>query len=207
MAYFGLCSGWNKTGCTATGTLPETDGRNLKHSESKNTAFWKHIGYNNSGGGEPDENLIPVGSVLVITAPVFAELTPEDIRIIREEVTKIVKAENAELEKRMQTYVDLKFEVLDTKFTTKLTELDTKFTTKLAELDTKFTTKLEDVEKRQMFILILVTGLIALIVLAVGIPQIIIALKQKDHGALEAQIRSLQEKVELLEQTQLAKPR
>ena len=36
--------------------------------------------------------------LLLITAPVFAELTPEDIRIIREELTKIVKTENAELE-------------------------------------------------------------------------------------------------------------
>ena len=61
---------------------------------------------------------------LIITAPVFAALTPEDIRIIREEVTAIVKAENAELEKRMQGYVDLKFEVLDTKFTTKFEGID-----------------------------------------------------------------------------------
>ena len=145
--------------------------------------------------------------LLLITTPVLAELTSEDIRIIREEVTTIVKAENAELEKRMLKYVDLKFEILDTKFTTKLGEIDTKFTTKLGEIDTKFTTKFEAVDKKQNFILILVTSLIALIVLAVGIPQIIIALREKDHGALEAQIRSLQEKVELLEQTQLAKSR
>ena len=92
---------------------------------------------------------------LVVTTPVFAELTPQDVRIIREEVTNIVKTENAELEKRMQNYVDLKFEILDT----------------------KFTEKFEAVDKKQTFILILVTGLIALIVLAIGIPQIIAALR------------------------------
>ena len=45
--------------------------------------------------------------------------------------------------------------------------------------------------------LILVTGLIALIVIAIGIPQIIITLKQKDQGALEAEIKTLREKIEL----------
>ena len=115
----------------------------------------------------------------------FAELTPEDIRIIREEVTKIVKTENDALEKRLREYVDLKFEILDT----------------------KFTTKFEDVSKQQTLILILVTGLIALIVLAIGIPQTIIALKQRNQSALEAEIKTLREKVELLEQTRLVGPR
>lgn len=114
------------------------------------------------------------------TAPVFAELTPEDIRIIREEGTAIVKAENAELEKRMQKYMHLQFKILDTKFTTKFEGIDKQF---------------EGVDKKQPFILILVTRLIPLIVLAIGIPQIIIALRQKDYGALEAQVKSLQEKV------------
>ena len=113
-------------------------------------------------------------TLLLFIQPAFAELTPEDIRIIREEVTKIVKTENDALEKRLREYVDLKFEILDTKFTTKL-----------AELDTKFTTKFEDVEKRQTLILILVTSLIALIVLATGIPQIIIAFKQRNQDADE----------------------
>ena len=43
---------------------------------------------------------------------------------------KIVKAqEMMPLKKRLREYVDLKFEVLDTKFTTKLGVLDTKVTT------------------------------------------------------------------------------
>lgn len=122
--------------------------------------------------------------LLLLVQPAFAQLIPEDIRIIREEVTKIVKAENDALEKRLREYVDLKFENLDTKFTTKFGEVD----------------------KRLTFILILVTSLIALIVLAVGIPQILIALKQKDQSAMEAEIKTLREKVELLEQTRLTGP-
>ena len=37
-------------------------------------------------------------TLLLFVQPAFAELTPEDIRIIREEVTQIVKAENEALE-------------------------------------------------------------------------------------------------------------
>jgi hypothetical protein len=128
--------------------------------------------------------LFAVMLLLLFIQPGFAELTPEDIRAIREEVTKIVKTENDALEKRLREYVDLKFEILDT----------------------KFTTKFEDVSKQQTLILILVPGLIALIVVAIGIPQIIIALKQRTQGALEAEIKTLREKVELLEQTRLVGP-
>lgn len=123
-------------------------------------------------------------TLLLFVKPVFAELTSEDIRVIREEVTKIVKSGNDALEKRLREYVDLKFEILDT----------------------KFTTKFEDVSKQQTLILILVAGLIALIVLAIGIPQTIIALKQRNQSTLEAEIKTLREKVELLEQTRLVGP-
>ena len=141
------------------------------------------------------KTLFALITLLVFVQPAFAALTPDDIQIIREEVTKIVKEQNDALEKRLREYVDLKFEVLDTKFTTKFEALDTKVTTLFGEVD-----------KRLTYILILVTSLIALIVLAIGIPQIIITLKQKDQGALEAEIKTLREKIELLEQTRLVKP-
>ena len=148
------------------------------------------------------KTLFALITLLVFVQPAFAALTPDDIQIIREEVTKIVKEQNDTLEKRLREYVDLKFEVLDTKFTTKLAELDTKFTTKFETVENQFKT----VHDGQKLLLILVTGLIALIVIAIGIPQIIITLKQKDQGALEAEIKTLREKVELLEQTRLVGP-
>ena len=144
--------------------------------------------------------------LLLLVQPASAQLMPEDIRIIREEVTKIVKAENDALEKRLREYVDLKFEVLDTKFTTKFEELDTKFTTKFEKLDTKFTTKFDGLSRLQTIVVILITGLIALIVVAIGIPQIILARKQRGQETLEAEIKTLREKVELLEQTRLIGP-
>ena len=137
------------------------------------------------------KTLFTLTMFLLLVKPAFAELTPEDIKIISD----IVKRENAATEKRLREYVDLKFEILDTKFTTKL-----------SELDTKSTTNFESVDKRQTLILILLTSLVGLIVLAVGIPQIIIALKQRDQGVLETEIKTLREKVELLEQTRLVEP-
>ena len=148
------------------------------------------------------KTLFALITLLVFVQPAFAALTPDDIQIIREEVTKIVKEQNDTLEKRLREYVDLKFEVLDTKFTTKFEALDTKVTTKFETVENQFKT----VHDGQKLLLILVTGLIALIVIAIGIPQIIITLKQKDQGALEAEIKTLREKIELLEQTRLVKP-
>ncbi len=129
--------------------------------------------------------------LLLLVHPAFAQLTPDDIRIIREEVTKIVKAEIDVSETRMREYIDLKFDVQDTKFTSQ---------------DTKFTTEFEGLSRQLTIVVILVSGLIALIVVAIDIPQIIIARKQKGHEALEAEIRTLREKVELLEQTRLIGP-
>ena len=151
----------------------------------------------------------------LLALPAFAELTPADINII----TDIVKTENAASEKRLREYVDLKFETLDTKFTTKLNELDTKFTTKLNELDTKFTIKFEGVdkqfegvdkqfdaiEKRQNLVVMLVTGIIALVVLAIGIPQMILAFRQKAQDNLMEEMKILREKVELLEKSHIVK--
>ena len=115
-------------------------------------------------------------ALVIFATPLRAELTPNDVRIIRD----LIREENAVLETRLREYADLKFEILDTKFTTKLTELDTKFTTEFKRVDNRF----ESVEKRQNFIMILVTGLIALIVLAVGIPQIMLLFKQKGQDTL-----------------------
>ena len=108
------------------------------------------------------KTLFTLTTLSLLAQPVFAELTTEDINTISD----TIKKENAILETRLREYVDLKFEVLDTKFTTKL-----------AELDTKFTTKFDGLSRQLTFVLILVTGLIALIVVAIGIPQIIIARK------------------------------
>ncbi len=110
-------------------------------------------------------------ALVFFAMPLRAELTPNDARIIRE----LIREEHAVLEKRLREYVDLKFKILDTKFTTKSAELDTKFTTEFKRVDNRF----ESVEKRQNLILILVSGHIALSVLAVGIPQILLLNKQK----------------------------
>lgn len=122
--------------------------------------------------------------LLLLVHPAFAQLTPDDIRVIREEVTKIVKAENDARETRMREYIDLKFDLQDT----------------------KFTSKIEGLNRQLTIVVILVSGLIALIVVAIGIPQIIIARKQRGQEALEAEIKTLREKVELLEQTRLIGP-
>ena len=118
-------------------------------------------------------------ALVFFAMPLRAELTPNDARIIRE----LIREEHAALEKRLREYVDLKFEILDTKFTTEFKRVDNRF---------------ESVEKRQNFILILVSGHIALIVLAVGIPQILLLNKQKGQDTLAEEVKTLREQNEVL---------
>lgn len=103
----------------------------------------------------------------VIISPVFGELTPQDLDkirlIVKEEVSEVetrlraeiaesekrLRAEIAESESNMRRYVDLKFEGVDSNF--------------------------ESVHKQLLLVVGFVSGLIILIVVTIGIPQIIMA--------------------------------
>ena len=112
--------------------------------------------------------------LLLFVQSTFAQLTPEDIKTISD----IVKKENAALETRLQGAVDMKFKGVAGEF--------------------------ETIRFGQRLLFALVIGAMALIVLAVGIPQIITAHNQNEQEALKAEINMLREKIKLLEQIRLA---
>ncbi len=97
---------------------------------------------------------------LVIVSPVISELTPADLDkirlVVKDEISKSeteLKGEIAKSEKRMKDYVDTKFKGVDTKF--------------------------EGFEKRINLVVGFVSGLMILVVVTVGIPQVIIAWRRK----------------------------
>ncbi len=114
--------------------------------------------------------------LLLLVQPAFAQLIPEDIKTISD----IVKKENTALETQLQRSVDMKFKGVAGEF--------------------------ETIRFGQKLLFALVIGAMALIVLAVGIPQIIIAHNQSEQETLKAEINMLREKIKLLEQTRLAGP-
>lgn len=66
--------------------------------------------------------------------------------------------------------------------------------------------KISSVEKQITPLTNFVYGLIALIVLAVGIPQILMALRSRTDQSLEKQIETLTQEIETLKQQRIVQP-
>ena len=112
--------------------------------------------------------VITILSLLLLTSSAFGELTKEDIRIIvREEVTVS--------EKRTREYIDLKIEMVNTKIdaiNTRIDVLEKSIDGRFDALDTR----MDDVDSRFDRIWL---AIIALIVAAVALPQLIIVYSEK----------------------------
>lgn len=134
------------------------------------------------------------------TLPAFSQsrLLPEDLDKIKLIVIDVVKKETGEVrkelsevkkelkdeidssEKRMKDYVNVKFDALED--------------------------KIESVDKRVTHVTNISYGLIALIVVAVGIPQIIAIWQGRRNQELERQIATLIKRIEVLEQQRIVNP-
>ncbi len=117
-----------------------------------------------------------------IALPVFGDLTDTDlnrIRLIINEELKPIKADIISL-KTDVALIQGKLEGIDKRF--------------------------ESVNDRIMHVTYLTYGLIALIVAAVAIPQILIALRSGRDRALERQIEVLTQEVETLKQQRIVNP-
>ena len=117
--------------------------------------------------------------LLLFTSSAFAELTPKDIQTI----TGIVEKSEARTreyinasEKRTREYIDTKVEALDHKFTSSIEATDRSIT----------------------LIVALLIGLIALIVLAIGRPQLILFLKQRSQNAMQKELEAMQTEMQQL---------
>lgn len=110
----------------------------------------------------------------VITLPSLGELDDADLNKIRLVVNEVVEKEISESEKRLKEYINTKHESLDTKY--------------------------ESLDKR-LSLVTLICGLIALIVVAVGIPQIIIAWRSTKDSTSEKNIYESKPEIEIIRET------
>lgn len=102
-----------------------------------------------------------------LVSPVFAELSDADLDKIRLIVKEEIKSEITASEKRMKEYVDVKINGLDQRLSSRMSGLE-----KNIDMLSSFT-----------------FALIALIVVAIGIPQIIIAWRNAKDNSLEKQLQ------------------
>ena len=85
-------------------------------------------------------------------------------------------------------------------------KIDDKIKESEARTKEHINTKMESVDERLSLVTTLIVGLIALIVLAVGIPQILMALRSRRDESLEKQIQTLTEEIETLKRKQIVQP-
>lgn len=125
----------------------------------------------------------------VIPLPTFAELTPEDldkIRLIVKEEVDPIKKDVAVIQGQLQG-IDKRFDDVNARFD---------------DVNRRF----DDVNKRFDHSNNFTYALIALIVVAVGIPQMIIASRWRKDVQLEKQVQTLTQKVDELEQQRIVRP-
>lgn len=130
----------------------------------------------------------------LIVSPVFGELTSQDLDkirlIVKEEVAASearLRAEIAASETRMKEYVDIKFEGVDIKF---------------EGVNDRF----KEFDKRVTLVVGFVSGLIILIVVTVGIPQIIIAWRGGREREQNRKIEELAQEIEELKRKLVITP-
>jgi hypothetical protein len=127
--------------------------------------------------------LIFVG-MLILAPPAFSDLTDSDIERIRE----IVKVEVTESEQRLRG------------------EITTAINTSNKQMKDYIATKLDGIDDRVNLIAALSVVIMALIVIAIGLPQLIIAIKQRGQDELRTELKELRAEIELLKQSSKPHP-
>ena len=126
--------------------------------------------------------------------PAIGALDDADLNKIRLIVNEVVKKEITDSETRMKEYIDLKIEGVDKQFE----RVDKQF----EGVDKQF----EGVGKQITLLTNVVYGLIALIVAAIAIPQIIMAWRSGKDREQERINQELREEIETLKQQRIVNP-
>ncbi|RKU13763.1 hypothetical protein C6501_09210 [Candidatus Poribacteria bacterium] len=139
--------------------------------------------------------ILALGVVLLLfTTTADSQLTDADLNkirlVVKEEVEKAIDAS----EKRMKEYIAQEIGTVNIK----ISEMDKRLTGKIESLDKDLSGDIETLGERLNNIFLLTLGLLAFIAVAVGVPQIIVAMQRKDIRTQDERIESQQKQIETL---------
>ena len=154
--------------------------------------------------------------ILLVTPQVFAELSVSDLekisQIVKESETHMKEYVSGEIEK-----VNIKITEMDKRLTNQINTLDKRLTNQINTLDKRLTNQINTLEK-QFTIGInaldtqvgrnhnLIIAFIALIVFAVGIPQLITVFQGRKLREQADKYNELKKDLEMLKQQQTVRP-
>ena len=121
-------------------------------------------------------NVIYLGMLLFFVTPAFSELSDSDIQRIREIVQITVAAEGKQIRTEMTAAIDASEKRMKEHLNTKISEVDT---------------RIDGVDKRLNFAFTVLGWLFALVIAALGIPQLIIAFRQRGQERLQTSVEEL----------------
>ena len=136
--------------------------------------------------------LISITAFLIFAAPVFSELTVQDLEKIR----SIVK----EAEDRLKEDLKATEERLKEDLKTSEDRLRKDLRASEDRLMNHIDGKIEEMDKRLNIVFVFVIALISLIVVVIGVPQVIMAWRGKEDRTQKEQIQELREEIETLKQ-------
>lgn len=139
-------------------------------------------------------NLIYLGMLLFFVTPSFSELSDSDLQRIRE----IVKVEVVSSEQRLRTEIAESEQRLRTEMTAAIQASEERMKvyvdTKISAVNSQFAqvnNRIDEVDKRISFAFTVLGWLFALVIAALGIPQLIIAFRQRGQDRLQASVEEL----------------
>ena len=147
-----------------------------------------------------------------ITVPVcFAELTPQDLDKIRLIVKDEVNAAIDSSERRMRTYIDIKIDGVEKQIESLEKRMDS-LEKRMDSLEKRVGDVEEQIggiaslEKQMGFLTYMVYALIALIVAAIAIPQLIVTWRSMNNHEQKRINQELREEIEALKRQRAANP-
>ena len=156
--------------------------------------------------------LILSALLLLFTIPAFSELTVADLEKIGSivaESEKRLKEDIVASEKRLTEEiadVEEKVAASEKRLTEDIAGLKQELKADIAQEVGKVSVKIEERGKSLNYIFAMVIALVALIAVAVGIPQIIVAMQRKDISAQDAKIEALQQEIETRNPERIVRP-
>ena len=142
--------------------------------------------------------VITILFLLLLTSPVFGELTKEDLRTI-------IKEEIAASEKRTREHIDLKIDGVEKSLNARIDGLDKSLNARIDGVEKSLNAKIDAVhtridalDKRMDNMWRLMIGLFGLVTATIAIPQIIIAYRDRGRREMQTEIRQLREKIEAM---------